>query len=53
MTPNPELDQACSAINFAKSKKIEFMIAAGGGSVIDLQNLFHSPSFQNIKIIGN
>ena len=35
VTPNPELDQACSAINFAKSKKIEFMIAAGGGSVID------------------
>ena len=53
VTPNPELDQACSAINFAKSKKIEFMIAAEVAQLLILQNLFHSPSFQNIKIIGN
>ncbi len=49
VTPNPELDQACSAINFAKSKKIEFMIAAGGGSVIDFTKFISLAFFSKQK----
>ena len=39
MTPNPELIKHVLQLILQKSKKIEFMIAAGGGSVIDFTKI--------------
>ena len=45
--PNPEIKQAEDAIKFARKNKVEFIIAAGGGSVIDFAKFLSLAYFQS------
>ena len=47
--PNPEIKQAEDAIRFARKNKIEFIIAAGGGSVIDFAKFLSLAYFSKKK----
>ena len=47
--PNPEIKQAEDAIKFARKNKVEFIIAAGGGSVIDFAKFLSLAYFSKQK----
>ncbi len=47
--PNPEIKQAELAVEFAREKKIEFIVAAGGGSVIDFAKFISLAYFSKNK----